>query len=296
MRAARLVSIPLLALPLLLAGCSLFPTTRKLPVPKAPSIVYTVTPERLVEQLNQRWDALETLTVKVTIQARTQKPREGLETTMPTVNAQILLRKPEMLRVYGRAPVINIPLFDMASDGKDFTVFIPSKKEALKGANSLKKKSPNALENLRPDFFFYAMVVRGVEPDELYSVTADSETIEDPAKKHLLITPEYVLNIMRQRPGSKQLTPVRVVTFDRDDLLPYQQDVYDSDGNLETQVFYAGYRDFGGVKYPSIITIKRPLEASQLILSVQTVNQNQTLKDDQFQVAIPPGTEIKTLD
>jgi len=85
MRAARLVSIPLLALPLLLAGCSLFPTTRKLPVPKAPSIVYTVTPERLVEQLNQRWDALETLTVKVTIQARTQKPREGLETTMPTV-------------------------------------------------------------------------------------------------------------------------------------------------------------------------------------------------------------------
>jgi hypothetical protein len=72
--------------------------------------------------------------------------------------------------------------------------------------------------------------------------------------------------------------------------------VYDSDGNLETQVFYAGSRDFGGVKYPSIITIKRPLEASQLILSVQTVNQNQTLKDDQFQVAIPPGTEIKNLD
>jgi hypothetical protein len=29
---------------------------------------------------------------------------------------------------------------------------------------------------------------------------------------------------------------------------------------------------------------------------VQTVNQNQTLKDDQFQVAIPPGTEIKNLD
>jgi hypothetical protein len=207
----RALAAFLLGLPLFLAGCSLFPTTRTLPVPKAPSIVYTVTPARLVEQLNQRWDALETLTVKVTIQATTQKPREGLETTMPTVNAQILLRKPEMLRVYGRAPVINIPLFDMASDGENFTVFIPSKKEALKGANSLKKKSPNALENLRPDFFFYAMVVRGIKPDDRYTVTQETDTVEDPQRKHLYSVPQYILRISRPKSGSQQDTPVRFI-------------------------------------------------------------------------------------
>ncbi len=58
-------------------------------------------------------------------------------------------------------------LFDMASDGKNFTLVIPSKNKAVKGSNSVKKKSANQLENLRPGFFLDAMVVRGLEPDDL---------------------------------------------------------------------------------------------------------------------------------
>ncbi|MGA7342320.1 MAG: hypothetical protein WBE72_24700 [Terracidiphilus sp.] len=297
MRAAhRLASSAALAVPLLLAGCSLISTTRRLPVPKAPAVVQTVTPEELIADLNQRWDALQTLTVKVSIQASVQKPTEGLEKTMTTIPGIILLRKPEMLRVYGRAPVVGIPLFDMASDGKTFTLYIPSEKEAIKGSNSLHKKSANQMENMRPGFFFDAMAVRGLEPDELYSVTADSETVEDPTRKHLLFTPEYILSIMRQKPGSRQLTPVRILTFTRDDLLPYEQDVYDKEGNLETQAFYVGYRDFGSITYPSTITIERPLEAYQIVLTVLSVTENQTLKDDQFVVKVPEGTAIKNLD
>ena len=187
-------------------------------------------------------------------------------------------------------------MFDMATDGKTFTVYVPSRKEAQKGSNSLKKKSQNPLENLRPDFFFNAMVVRGLPAADFYSVTADSETVEDPSKKHLLITPEYVLNVMHEKAGSHELAPARVVTFHRDDLLPYQQDVYDSDGNLDTQVFYSAYDNFEGVRYPRTITIKRPIEGIQLVLTVSSVHENQTLKDDQFEVKIPAGTTIKNLD
>jgi outer membrane lipoprotein-sorting protein len=281
---------------LLLAGCSLLPTTRHLPVPKAPAQIQTVTPDQLVDRVNQRWGTLQTLTVKVQIQASTEKPQEGLERTMPSFPAVILLRKPEMLRVYGLAPVIGIPLFDMASDGKNFTLYIPSKKEAVKGPNSLTKKSPNQLENMRPGFFFDAMTVRGLDAGDDYAVTADSETMEDPSKKHLLITPEYILNVMHRKPDSHEMKSVRVITFNRDDMLPHQQDIYDNDGNLETQVFYADYRDFGPVNYPSIITIKRPMESYQIVLAVQTVNENQTLKDDQFVAKVPAGTPVKNLE
>ena len=38
---------------------------------------------------------------------------------------------------------------------------------AFKGSNAVKKKSANQLENLRPGFFLDAMVVRGLEPDDL---------------------------------------------------------------------------------------------------------------------------------
>jgi outer membrane lipoprotein-sorting protein len=285
-----LVALPLL----LLSGCRF--TTRALPVPKAPSIVQTATADDLVKQLNQRWDALSSLYATVEIQLITQKTQKGVETDYTTFPGIIMVRKPEMLRVYGRVPVLGTRMFDMASDGKTFTLYIPSRSIAYKGPYALDKKSTNMIENMRPGFFFDAMVVRGLSPDDFYSVVADTETIEDAAKKHLFSEPEYVLSITRHNPGSRSDTPVRVITFHRDDLLPYQQDLYDNNGNLETEVYYANYGDFGGNKYPRTVTIKRPLEEFQLVLTVDKVVDNMSLTDDQFQIKIPEETKIQNLE
>ncbi|HME56882.1 MAG TPA: DUF4292 domain-containing protein [Terracidiphilus sp.] len=296
MRASlRRVTSAILVLPLLLLSGCLF-TTRKLPIPKAPEIVNTVTPDELVAQLNGRWDKLQSLNATVEIQASTLKSKEGLARDYTTIRGLILMRKPEMLRVYGRVPVVGTRMFDMTSDGKSFMLFIPSKNKAVKGANALKKKSDNQIENMRPGFFFDAMVVRGLGPDDLYGVVMDSETVEDEARKHLYNIPEYILSISRSKPKSQQLTTVRVVVFHRDDMLPYEQDLYDSEGNLETQVTYSDYKDFDSVKYPSTITIKRPLEEYQLVLTVESMQQNMTLTDDQFQIKIPEGTQIQNLE
>jgi outer membrane lipoprotein-sorting protein len=296
----RLASAAVLVIPLFLSGCSLLPTTRKLPIPKAPLINLTVAPEELVAQLNQRWAALENLTAGVEIQASTLKAKEGLAKDYPTIRGIILMRKPEMLRVYGRVPVIGTRAFDMVSDGKEFTLWIPSRNKVFKGANSLKKKSVNQLENLRPGFFLDALVVRGMEPDDLYAVVTDSETVEDAARKHLYSIPEYVLSISRSKPGSRELTPVRVITFRRDDLLPYQQDIFDGEGNLETHVIYSEYKDFGASKYPTMVVIKRPLEEVQVVLAIDKVVENQTLSNDewlrQFELKPTEGTPIQHLE
>ena len=285
-----------LALPLLLLSGCLF-TTRKLPVPRMPEVVQTVSAEDLVAQLNQRWAALESLNASVDIQASVLKPKDGLAKDYTSFRGIILVRKPEMLRVYGRVPVIGTRMFDMVSDGKNFTLYIPSKNKAVKGSNSLKKKSRSQLENMRPGFFFDSMVVRGLAPDEFYAVAADTDTMVDATKKHLLLTPEYILNVMRRKPGSQQLELVRVIHFHRDDLLPYQQDVYDSEGTLETQIFYARYADYGPTHYPSTITIKRPLEEYQVVMTVEKVVENMALTDDQFQINnIPEGTIIQKLE
>ncbi len=279
---------------LLLSGCLW--TTRKLPIPRPPSITQTVTPDELVAQLNQNWAAIDSLNVTVEIQASVLKSKEGVARDYTTFRGHILMRKPEMLRVLGQVPVLGSRMFDMASDGKNFTLLIPSKNLAVKGLNAVNKKSANQLENLRPGFFLDAMVVSGLEPDDLYSVVTDSETIVDAARKHLYDVPEYILSISRRKPGTNELTPVRVVTFRRDDLMPYQQDLYDSAGNLETLVDYANYRNFDSVRYPSTITIKRPLEEYQLVLTVENVKQNMHLTDDQFQIKIPAGTKIQNLE
>lgn len=292
----RLAGVIVLAIAPMLSGCFLFYTTRRLPVPKAPSVIQTVTPDELVQRLNDRWADLNSMTAKVEIQASVLKTEKGVANDYTTIGGNILFNKPEKLRVLGRAPVIGLTMFDMASDGKNFTMYIPSKKLAYKGSNKVTKKSPNQLENLRPDFFLDALVVQGLDPDDYYSVTTDSETVEDAAKKHLYYVPEYILSITRHIPGSRRDKPVRVITFHRDDLLPYEQDMYDDDGNPETHVTYSNYQDFGSGLYPSTVTIKRPQENSQIVLTVDAVTKNVDLPPDQFIVNIPPDTQVKNLE
>ena len=295
MSISRASAVGLMTLPwLLLAGCSLFPTTRKLPVPKAPALTQTVTPEQLVEELNHRWDAVDALTATVEIRATELKNKEGVEKDFPSCRGFIVMRKPQMLRVAGT--YFGVKIFDMASNGEKFTLVIPTKNIAFTGSNDVKGTSPNPMYNLRPDFFFDAMLVHGLPPDDFYSVTADTETIEDASKKHLMIVPEYVLSITRHNSGSRSDTPVRVVMLHRDDLLPYQQDLYDRDGNLETQVSYNKYTQFGASKYPSIVTIKRPLEGIQIEMTVERVIENPTLTDEQFQIKMPEGIKTQTLE
>ncbi len=289
----RSAAFAALAFPLLLSGCSyIIPTKRHLPVPKAPALVQTVTPDQLVKQLDQRWDALHTLTATVEIYATELKSAQGLEKDFPSCRGYILMRKPEMLRVVGT--YFGVKIFDMASNGSHFTLVMPTKNLAMEGANTVTEKSTNPLENLRPNFFLDALVVRGLEPDEEYMVARDSETIEDAAKKHLSSMPEYVLSIMRRKTAVENL-PIRVMTFHRDDMLPYDQYVYNSDGELETQIFYSNYAEFSAGKYPAKVTIKRPQEGIQLVLSVERVEENVELPASQFEVSIPQGATIKNL-
>jgi hypothetical protein len=232
------------------------------------------------------------MTAKVDIQATELKTTEGLEKDEPTISGYIVMRKPNQLRVVGRD--FGIEVFDMASDGSHFTLVIPHDNVAFEGANTVKEKSPNPLLNLRPDFFLDAIAVRGLDSGNEYMVAGDSETMEDPSRKHLYIEQEYTLSLMQPKAGPEKL-PLRVITFHRDDMLPYDQDVYDGEGNLESQIRYSNYVEFGAVKYPSKIIIKRPQEGIQLVLTVDDVQENVKVTDDQFQVKIPAGTTIKQL-
>jgi outer membrane lipoprotein-sorting protein len=291
----RLARCGALLLPLLLTGCSFFlPTNRKLPMPKTPLVTQNISPEELVSRLNQRWSAINTLTATVEMQASVTKSKQGVATDYPGVHGNILLRKPSDMRVLGR--YFGVSVFDMASNGDCFTLSIPHDNKVVKGCGPAKTKSANTWENLRPGFFFDAMLVRGLEPDDQYSVTSETFMVEDAAKKRLLSVPNYILRITRYKPGRQKETPARVVYFHRDDLLPYQQDVYDSEGNFETQVTYSAYQDFEGGKYPSSVTIKRPLEEIQIVLTVDSVHENQPLPNDQFVVQTPEGATIVNRD
>ena len=284
-----------LALPALTGCASLFISKRKLLVPIAPATVQNASADELVAELNQSWDKFQSMTATVDILASHLKTKEGVATDYPNFRVNLLLRKPNALRVLGHAPIIQTTLFDLASDGTHFTLVVPPKKKIFEGLNASKGTSDIWYENLRPDPLFNSMVIRGLDADELYSVTSESITEEDVAKKRLLLHPEYVLSIVRRKPNSNELYPVRVVRFHREDLLPCEQDLYDDKGVMETQVIYGPYKDFEGQKFPSTITLKRPQDEYQLVMTVERVTANPSLTDDQFQIKIPAGYAVQQM-
>jgi len=279
-----------------LTGCaSMLISKRKLPVPIAPPSVQTASASDLVARLNDQWDKFQSLTASVDIQASHLKAKEGVATDYPSFRANLLLRKPGMLRVLGRVPILQTKMFDLASDGTRFTLVIPPQNEYYSDLNSRKGTSLKWYENLRPGPLFDAMVVRGLDKDDFYFCISETTTMEDTSNKRLLVEPQYILNIVRRKADSQELHPVRVVHFDREDLLPYQQDLYDDQGSLETQIFYGAYKDFEGTKYPGTITLKRPQDEYQLVMTIERVTSNPALTDDMFQVEIPEGYKKQDL-
>src|SRR6185295_7401484 len=80
------------------------------------------------------------------------------------VRAYILFRKPTDIRIIGLYPVVRNKAFDMVSNGIRFRVYIPSKNRFLEGSNTTQQLSENKLENLRPQHFLDALLVRPIDP------------------------------------------------------------------------------------------------------------------------------------
>ena len=254
---------------------------------------------QLVNEVNDRYSAVNSLTATVDFQATTGGARQGKQTDITPFHGYILLRKPAMLRVLALLPVVRTHAFDLASDGQTFKLVIPPRSRAIVGTNKVTKPSANALENLRPDIFLDSVLIKSIEPERLVYLTNTSQTLRQ--GKKLVETPEYDLHIGEEDPQATDglkvhvLKPTRVIRFSRLTLLPIGQDIYDADGGVETHVEYGPYRQFGTAHMPSSIVIQRPRESYQITISVQKVLINQPLPDKQFELEIPKDYKVQTL-
>jgi len=113
-------------------------------------------------------------------------------------------------------------------------------------------------------------------------------------KNEAMEEPDYDLAIMKQKDG-KVLQTLRVIHINRVNMLPYQQDIYNDDGQIVTQAKYDNYKDFGGQQFPSLITITRPLDEYSLKVQIKSLKLNETLEDDQFELKIPDGVTVQKM-
>ncbi len=283
----------LLLLPLL-NGCLVH--TRIVKRAKTPSVVMTATADQLVKVINDRCEEIHSLSTTVDFQLTEGGPRKGKEQTFTSFSGYILQRKPGSLRVAGNLPLVALPAFDMATDGESFRLWIPSRNKVFEGSNAVTKESSNPLENFRPSVFADSLLVGCISPDDLVTLTSETRTELDAKSKQPTIQPDYVLTVVRRKGNSQELIPERVIHFSRTDLQLYQEDMYDAKGTIQTTAIYGPMQTFGQQKFPGSVTIKRPLEELQIVITIEKLTVNLAISDDKFKLKTPEAVTIQKLD
>ncbi len=278
-----------------LTGC--FSTVRRVPKVQvqAPGSYRTADVGTLAQGLSDRDKAIKTLNASVLITASTGGEKTGKVKTYTSFRGYIFVQKPGDLRVILQLPFVGSRALDMVSDGKMFTLLIPPKNRAIVGFNQVTKASQNGLENLRPKVFLDSLLVPGVSSEE-YVVLTESTRVLAPAhgRKDSVEEPDYDVAVLRVRSGN-MLHLERIVHFSRLSLLPFQQDVYDDQGQIVTQALYENYEPSDPGAFPRLITIRRPLDQYELKIEVTKLTLNQVFESDQFELKIPAGIKVEQM-
>lgn len=285
------LAIGLIGMAPALTGC--LSHTRIVPKTRLADVVMSTSLDVMSRQLNSRYEAIQSMNASVSVMATTGGGLQGKEKDYTSLSGYIFMRKPENLRVLLRVPVLGSTAVDMVSDGKTFKLVIPPRNRAIEGTNEVTTPSRNGLENLRPSVFFDSIFVRGQGPNQILSMTTDTRVIESGKKKKDLIEePAYDLQILAQ-PEGQIVRTLRVVHINSTDLLPYQQDIYDKNGQVVTKAFYSNYELYGDIPFPMIIQIVRPRDHYSLTVTITKLTLNQKLEDDQFELKIPDSMFVE---
>jgi len=279
-----------------LTGC--FRTTHIVQRTQAPDMYKSTSVENLERIISERDASIKTLNAAVLLTASTGGGKEGKVITYTSFKGYIFVRKPRDLRVIMLLPVLGSRALDMVSNGNTFTLVHATGGHGdvwIQGSNTVTTPSKNGLENLRPPVFFDSLLVPGVAEDEMVSLS-ESTRVLAPQSKHqpAIEEPDYLLAVLKKSEGNT-LHLERLVHFSRITLLPFQQDIYNDKGQVETLATYDKYQDYNGVQFPMVINITRPLEEYALKLQVTKVTLNQSLENDQFELKVPAGVKVQQM-
>ncbi|HEY7403195.1 MAG TPA: hypothetical protein VIB39_06715 [Candidatus Angelobacter sp.] len=280
---------------LVISGCG-FRTSHPVKMRTSTATLRSATLEQLLETNNTNAEMLKSLKATVDIDSSVLEQKKEKVTDNPQIAGYILLRKPEMLRMIGLVPVVHNRMFDMVSNGSNFSLALPPQSKFFVGSNRQPAKpSPNPLYNMRPQHIADALLLKPIDPEkELAVLEATTEIVKDPKTHKDAEQDAYAVLVIDKDETGAFLS--RRIVFSRTDLLPHEQYLYNRQGQLVTFARYENFTDKSGIMLPGMVSIQRPIEGYSLVLNMVKLDVNIPLTDDQFVLTQPPGSQLINVD
>ena len=281
--AATLVCLPVI---LLATGCvarTKVITRGNHPGPPKPLLV--ASQEELIRRLTQRYEAIRSFDASVDLTPAVGSVYKGKITEYQDISGYVLYRRPSDIRIIGLAPVVRTKLFDRVSTGMDFRISIPSKNRFIEGRNDAPPVSENSIENLRPEAFLEAVVIR--PPD----LSDETPLLVDNTDTHEAV---YILSLVRVTENRKVI-PLRSIFFDRTNLMVVRQKRYSENGDIVGDTYYHDFDVFNGISFPKTIEINRPKDGYGVVINVRTMEMNKDIPNEKFVLQQPDGSQLQVL-
>ncbi len=241
--------------------------------------------ETLLKLIENQARSIKTISATVDMAPSVGSAIKGKITEYKDFLAYIRFRQPADIRIIGLYPVVRNKAFDMASDGTGFRLYLLSKNQFITGSNEpAAAPSANKLENLRPSFFLDALLIP--PPTDKQICLPTDFTDEDNAA--------YILHILETE-ADGSLRFVRDVWFSRLNLSIVRQMTFDATGEVLTDARYSGWKVFHGVAFPRVIDINRPKDEFGVVITLEKIEFNKPIENDQFVLEQPKGTELQVL-
>jgi outer membrane lipoprotein-sorting protein len=266
-------------------------TITKLP-PQAKPVVRDAARDELLEKYNEIARVVKSVNATVELKPTAGSRYSGVIEEYHEVKAFLLAQRPAQIRVIGQAPVVGKTVFDMASDGETFRIWIPSKNKFLVGSVSAERISEKPIENLRPHHLLDALLWPEVRKEE----SVLFEEFNDESARY------YVLTVLR---GGYRTEILRKIWFDRGDLQVSRLQTFGPKGALLSDVHLSDWQALVSdqeapapatpnavTAFPRQIRIERPHDDYRLDLQITKLSLNEDLPLDRFKLEQPPGSDL----
>jgi len=249
------------------------------------------TREELLDKYNAITASVNSINATVELKTTAGSQYSGLIQEYHEVKGFLLAARPANVRMVGQAPVIGKTIFDMASDGKEFRVWLPTKNKFLVGEVALERSSEKPLENLLPQHLLDALLWTEIRKEE----TTLQEEFNDENARY------YILTVLR---GGYRTEIFRKIWFDRTDLNVVRLQSFGPKGALLSDVRYSDWQPVTDVpaveagaannqqRFPRSLRIERPHDDYRLDLQIAKIELNMDLAADRFRLAPPANAEI----
>jgi outer membrane lipoprotein-sorting protein len=240
--------------------------------------------QALVDRVAETYKVVHDISATVDMTPALGSAEKAKITEYKDVRGYVLFRKSSDIRIIGLYPVVRNKAFDMVSDAEAFKLYIPGRNRFVTGRNEIIEPSANRIENLRPQHFLEALLVR--PPGENEEAVLQNLTDEE--------TAHYILHLLARGPDG-ELRLSRSIWFDRGTLALTRQLAFDEAGNILSDARYREWQNWDGVPFPRQVEINRPRDEYAVVLRMVKLDINKGLTDEQFVLEQPAGTTLQVL-